>query len=279
MTRISRPLQRPARTFTAAAARLRQRGSALLAVVVAVIAAVGLAAILAKTGMSSGASWVTNMFNMNPAQDILTSADGVNDGFNAVVRGGQAIATVAFNGLANAATDVLPSVNGPACLSAAGVLDQTASDCATLQPITIANYSSQIFLSAGGGATPPTVSGNMTNSKQDWIYTSLELVDGSAAANDLGTATPDVVMILRDVKLGVCEQINNNLWGDPINTVNLPLSGLANLAAIVANKKIVTAPSIAQITVSNIGSTAGRPQGCVQNTDGTNLYYRALAIQ
>jgi hypothetical protein len=232
-------------------------------IVLAIVLGVGLMMSSNHTSLSS----ISSLFSMQGAGGAMSDMDGVTSGFATVVQNGTSIQQVSFNGVATTSY-VVPSTNGIACLSAAGSIDTTAGDCSTVRANTITGYASQVFSPQGGGANPPTPNSANTNSTQQYYFTTWRIEDGSG--NDLGTSTPEVVMVLLDAKQGVCEQVNSSLWGDNKNVSTIPVSAVATNAGLVA--------SGSPVVVTSIG-VGPRDKGCVSTADNKYVLFEVLAAQ
>jgi hypothetical protein len=121
-----------------------------------------------------------------------------------------------------------------------------------------------IFAPTGGGISSPAVT-MAGNAQSDIWYYPQGLVPG------LGTgAAPyyDKLAIL-NVSVGVCQEINNKIFGN--NTI--PAVNMAN-AALTVN-----AANFALTAWTADTNYLGKPQGCIQTTDNVYYFFQAIGIQ
>lgn len=90
----------------------------------------------------------------------------------------------------------------------------------------------------------------------------------SVVVPEVGTASPDMVLVLPDIGLGHCQRINNILYGDVINQA--PTTGAGSLA----NWKALADA----VDMSGIVALSGRSEACLATTDARYVYYKTLAI-
>lgn len=123
-----------------------------------------------------------------------------------------------------------------------------------------------LFAPNGGGITAPSAALGR-NPADDWAY-------DEVAWPDVGTGSDDRVAYL-EVGLDICEQINVKVIG--IANTTTTASG-ANSAQGDIGATVTTA-----ITVANIPALfAGRPIGCIVNTNGsadTYWFYQVMGVQ
>lgn len=109
---------------------------------------------------------------------------------------------------------------------------------------------------------------NTTFPNGAWIYKS-----AGFKGNGIGTSSDDQAIIIAGVKDGVCEQINNRLYG----ATTIPASGLASSAFTTG--ATAGAPSSTNASdLSAVAAVAGWMAGCVTTTGGAdnNVYFRVL---
>ena len=233
-------------------------------IVVALVAGVGLMMASNHTSLSS----ISSLFSMQGAGGAMSDLDGIAAGAANVAQNGTAISQIAFNGV-TAATYVVPSVNGIACVSAAGSITTTAANCTTLQPDTVSGYTAQVFSPYGGNVTLPVPNSANTNSAQQYYFTTWQVED--SGGNNLGTSTPDIVAVLLDAKEGVCENVNNTLWGDSKVATAIPASGVATNGGLVS--------AAGTVVITSLTSAGARDKGCVSTADGKFALFEVLAAQ
>jgi hypothetical protein len=117
-----------------------------------------------------------------------------------------------------------------------------------------ANAGCQLFSPSGGGAVyikPTTSYGAAT----DWIFTGTNIVD------DVGTVAPDLVAILPDINLGVCNAINDKL-------------GIASVGTDTAVDFTKFQGTYA--SSQTIDFAAGKSAGCLKYTATQYMFYQVL---
>lgn len=109
---------------------------------------------------------------------------------------------------------------------------------------------------------------NTTFPNGAWIYK-----PSGFKGNGIGTAADDQVIILGGIKDGVCQQLNNRLYG----ATTIPASNLAN-TAFTTGAAAATPTSTNASDVSAVAGVSGWMAGCVTTTNGAdnNVYFRVL---
>lgn len=104
-----------------------------------------------------------------------------------------------------------------------------------------------------------------------WIYK-----PAGFKGNGVGGTADDYSVILAGVKDGVCQQINQRLYGAP----TIPASGLAS-TAFTTGATAAAPTSTNAASIAAVAGVAGWTSGCVTTTGGAdqNVYFRVLMPQ
>lgn len=108
---------------------------------------------------------------------------------------------------------------------------------------------------------------NTTFPNGAWIYQS------GLKGSGVGTTAAEISILVPGVKDGVCQQINNRLYG----STTIPASGLATTAFTTGALESTPSSSNAA-DMSAVAAIGGWVAGCVTTTDGAdrNVFFRVL---
>jgi hypothetical protein len=126
------------------------------------------------------------------------------------------------------------------------------------------SLSNQLYAPIGGGIASPsvTMAGNAQSDR--WYYP-----QGFIPGLGTGTGSYYDKLAILNVSLGVCQEINNKIFGN--NTI--PTLNMANTALAV------NAGNFAVTAWNNTTAYAGKPQGCVKTNDNIYYFYQVIGIQ
>jgi hypothetical protein len=128
------------------------------------------------------------------------------------------------------------------------------------------SYRKQIFNpSVSGGIAapiPPSVAMANNTATDYWFYRTPGLV-----LTGVGSGGTDILMVLPDIKLAICQQINALVNNDSLTAVPY----VTNVAAAGFE---TGASAITTVAAGGVP----RSEGCLKSTDGVYVYYRALSI-
>jgi hypothetical protein len=183
------------------------------------------------------------------------------------------------SGSASSASDVLGSSvlnDGSAVKTAFDTLliNGAAATAITYVPATAGATN---MLDPSNGIQRPVPNSNAVGAtaypQGQWTYHTSFLVPG------IGSASPDIAVVLPDVKDGVCQQINSRLYGSTV----IPSSGLAESAFTTGNGGASAPSTSTALSLSTVTAINGWVSGCVSATGGTtgasNVYFRILKAQ
>ena len=128
------------------------------------------------------------------------------------------------------------------------------------------NPTKQVFHPQGGAVVFQAPDANLVNSGGQWYFF-------FAAVKDMGTSAVDAVAVLTDVKRGVCQQINRNIFG--ATTVSALATDITNISTITGSSYNVASP------ISNtfdLGTTPNKPYGCFTSGSGATLKYNYMHV-
>jgi hypothetical protein len=126
------------------------------------------------------------------------------------------------------------------------------------------SLSNQLYAPIGGGIASPSVTMAGNAQSDIWYYP-----QGFIPALGTGSGSYYDKLAILNVSLGVCQEINNKIFGN--NTI--PVLNMAN-AALATN-----AGNFALTAWNNTTAYAGKPQGCVQTSDTKYYFYQVIGIQ
>lgn len=224
--------------------RSARRGLAIGAIIAA-IALAGFLAVAYATSNQSASSLTGQQSNKTQATTITTMGTNVGVGYSAMLTRGYTISDISFKG---------GEGYGPS--------DSTEPD-------------KQMFHPSSGTAVVPITPASALDSpgtSDVWHFWTTNVRVASAGGTELGTNASDAVVVLPKVKLGICQQINNQLNGVPI--ADTPISGNVTLADLQQ-----IAPSSALTIYTRTGTDAPRTEACLATTDGTPSYFYIKVMQ
>lgn len=109
------------------------------------------------------------------------------------------------------------------------------------------------------GETDAPINAPSANAAGHWF------LNKATAANGIGSAAADPMVVLPDLRADVCSRIDNMLYGT--STVPASTGSLANWAS-------TTAP--ADGGISSVSGVAGWAEGCVQTSDSKYVYFKVV---
>jgi hypothetical protein len=231
-------------------------------------AAVALGAALAyafATANRDSAQSSTQQQNATLASSVISQAANTQQAMNRVLANSYSGAELGFNGAP--VNGVTYAAGNASCRDASGNISNNITDCSALRATTINGYDSQVFHPQGGGVLPPIPPGSAMAgvSPRVFVYARNQDIAGIGT----GTAPFNTVIFLPNLKLGICQAINNQLHGDLLSTAP-HVSNLTDAAAEGGT-------SVAGWTTVTTGNP--RPEGCVQaGASGRYVYYRTVLV-
>lgn len=98
---------------------------------------------------------------------------------------------------------------------------------------------------------------------------------------DIGTGSGHYVAVLPNVRTPVCQAINAGRWNYG-TSASVPVASsvtAANATAGLGTSNGVGAVTLALTTTSPANFTDGKDEACLSSSDGTNFYYKVIAVQ
>lgn len=216
----------------------KQQGFSILAVIlviVAVIVAIGVWALSGQTNTSNSGNSTSDI----QASSIVNDSGAIKLAFDTLIINGASASSIVF----------VPNVASTA--AAPNMLDPTSG---VQVPKPNAN------------AIKPSPAAT----EGFWVYNPTAFKGNAVGV----AANADQVVYIAGVKKGVCERINNTLYGSTV----IPASALATSAAGTASATTTTPTTAAALDLTAVGGAAGWTSGCVATTAGgdDNIYFRVL---
>ncbi len=87
----------------------------------------------------------------------------------------------------------------------------------------------------------------------------------TTVGNGLATVAADPMVVLPDIRLDVCQRINNILYGEAVTAT--PAAGTGALTTWTGNTNA---------GISAVGAIANRPEGCVATSDTKYVYFKTV---
>jgi hypothetical protein len=212
-----------------------ERGNALFLILIAVVLFAALSFAITQSNRSTGSS----------AGEETNTVSGSN-----VTQYGSAIRTGLTRLLVRGITleDVLFDIPG-------------STDYDTVHP------TRQVFHPRGGAVVFQEPDSNLVEAGGKWVFF-------FAAVRDMATTAPDAVAVLTNVKRGVCQQINRNIFGSTtIPTLPTAITASALDAATYDDSAVIGNSFDLNSTGTN------RPYGCFVSDAGVFNYMHVLAEQ
>lgn len=125
----------------------------------------------------------------------------------------------------------------------------------------------QVFHPRGGAVVFQEPDSNLIEAGGEWVFF-------FAAVRDMATSAPDAVAVLTNVKRGVCQQINRNIFGSTtIPALDTPITAATLSGATYDDSAVIANDFDLNPTGTN------RPYGCFVSDTGVYNYMHVLAEQ